>query len=186
MFETERWPFVPARDFTKVTGKRYVRLIVIHDMEFPERDNSAEAVAAYFQHPDTPSSAHICVDNNSIVQCVHDNDVAWAAPGANSDGIQVELTGYAKQGRGEWLDHYGVDLINRAGDAVAQYCLKYNIPPIQLLNREIVAGHKGIVGHRQISQVYRRSDHMDPGPNFPWDVFLEVVRDRVAFHSNNP
>ena len=180
MFETESWPFVKAKHFTPVTGRRKVRVIVIHDMEYPEHDNSAEAVAHYFATTDTQASAHICVDNNSIVQCVKDNDVAWAAPGANNDGIQVELTGYAKQSRGEWLDKYSTNLLEMAGDAVAQYCLKYTIPPIQLLNKELMAGQKGIVGHRQVSQVYRRSDHMDPGNNLPWDKFLDIVRDYVA------
>lgn len=180
MFETENWPFVKAKHFTHVVERRRVRVVVIHDMEYPEQDNSAEAVAKYFATTTTEASAHICVDNNSIVQCVKDNDVAWAAPGCNNDGIQVELTGYARQQRGEWLDHYGIELIARAGDAVGQYCLKYTIPPIQLLNRELAAGQKGIVGHRQVSQVYKRSDHADPGMNFPWDVFLEYVRESIA------
>ena len=180
MYETDIWPMIKASHFTPVTaGRRRVRVIVIHDMEYPEKGTSAEEIARYFAAPSTQVSAHICVDNDSIVQCVKDNDVAWAAPGCNNDGIQVELAGYANQKRGQWLDQYGIELMRQAGDAVAQYCLKYNIPPVQLTNAQLHDGQKGIVGHRQVSQVYKRSDHMDPGVNFPWDIFLAQVRAQI-------
>lgn len=66
-------------------------------MEAPEKGDTAENIANYFHTTVKQASAHICVDNNSIVQCVLDNDIAWAAPGANSDGIHIEMAGYAKQ-----------------------------------------------------------------------------------------
>lgn len=178
-FETDPWPLVRARWFTDVREKRKVRLIVIHDMEAPEKGSTAENIARYFQDPrdargrPVKASAHLCIDNDSIVQCVLDNDVAFAAPGANHDGIQLELAGFARQKRHEWLDPYGILMLDRAADAAAQYCLKYNIPVRQLTNDELRDGvSKGIVGHRQVSQVFKKSDHMDPGPNFPWDHFL--------------
>jgi N-acetyl-anhydromuramyl-L-alanine amidase AmpD len=176
-FETENWPFVKARHFTQVDGKRAVRVIVIHDMEFPETPDAAEVIAKDFATTTTVKSAHICVDSNSIVQCVLDNNVAFAAPGANSDGIQIELTGFAKQTRQQWLDPYGVLLLNRGADAAAQYCLKYDIPVRQLTNAQLGdKKSKGLVGHRQVSVVFKKSDHMDPGPNFPWDFFLARVQ----------
>jgi len=174
-FETDKWPFLEARHFKHITEKRKVRVIVMHDMEAPENSSTAENVAKYFHTTPTPASAHICVDNDSIVQCVLDNDVAYAAPGANNDGIQIEMAGFAKQTREQWLDPYGVLLLDRSADAAAQYCLKYDIPVRQLTNQQLANGEKGIVGHRQVSQVYKKSDHMDPGTNFPWDYFLERV-----------
>jgi N-acetyl-anhydromuramyl-L-alanine amidase AmpD len=177
MIETDRWPFVPARWFGDVPAAtpRRVRVIVIHDMEYPEKSTAAEDVARYFATTPTPASAHICVDNTSIVQCVKDSDVAYAAPGCNHDGIQIELAGYARQTRGQWIDEYGVGLLERAANATAQYCLKYGIPPVHLTNEQLRAGAKGIVGHVQVSQVYQKSTHTDPGPNFPWDIFLGRV-----------
>jgi N-acetyl-anhydromuramyl-L-alanine amidase AmpD len=175
-YETDRWPLKLARWFTPYTnGRRPVRVIVIHDMEFPERSDAAERVAEYFATTDTKASAHVCIDNNSVVQCVKDNDIAYAAPGCNTDGIQLELTGYARQTRAEWLDPYSLELLRRAGDVAAQYCLKYDIPVCHMTNVQLAAGEKGIIGHYQASQVYKKSDHGDPGPNFPWDVFMEYV-----------
>lgn len=182
MTDTVRWPFIPARDF-KVVGGRKVRLVVIHDMEFPETHTAARDVARYFQHPDTPSSAHICVDDTEVIQSVWDSNVAYAAPGANNDGIQIELAGYAKQTCGEWLDPYGLKLLALAADATAQYCLKYEIPPVHLTNAELLAGKKGIIGHYQASAVYKKSDHQDPGIGFPWSFFVASVANHILLRS---
>lgn len=179
MPETDNWPFVEARWYTKMpTGtQRSVRVIVIHAMEFPEKINSAEVIAHDFatRSPGNKASAHLCIDSNSIVQCVWDRDVAFAAPGANSDGIQIELAGYSSQTREQWLDPFGQAMFTRAARACAQYCAKYNIPPKHLSNAELAQGLRGIVGHVQVSAVYHKSDHTDPGPNFPWDAFMALV-----------
>lgn len=181
MYETDQWPFVQAKHFKKVTnGKRPVRLIVIHSVESPETFNTAENVAKYFQTTERPASAHVIVDSDSVVQCVKDNDIAAAAPGANQDGIHIELAGYARQTREQWLDSYGLLMLERAADVVAQYTLKYEIEPKHLLNSELAKGDKGIVGHYQITEVYRRSTHTDPGQHYPWDYFItRVVTNRV-------
>lgn len=180
-YETDSWPFVQARWYKDIVEQRRVRVVVIHDMEAPEKGDTAENVARYFQDPKddqgrpVQASAHVCVDNNSVVQCVHDNDVAYAAPGCNGDGIQIEMAGYGKQTRDEWLDDYGQQLLGRAADVAAQYCLKYNLAPVHLTDNQLEAGQRGIVGHVQVSRVYKRSNHQDPGINFPWDVFMPMV-----------
>lgn len=176
--ETDRWPFIQARHFKSLKGlpPRKTRLIVVHDMEAPEKATTAEAVARYFATTDTVASAHLCIDSDSIVQCVWDRDVAYAAPGANSDGIQFELAGYARQTREEWLDPYSRAVLELAARAGAQYCRKFSIPPVHLSNAELMAGARGLIGHRQASQVYKKSDHMDPGDFFPWDVLIARVK----------
>lgn len=183
-FETTRWPFVPARWYRAIdpSTPRKVRVIVIHDMEFKEVPNAAEMIANDFgTRPATSkASAHVCVDSDSVVQCVHDHDVAYAAPGCNNDGIQIELAGFGKQTREQWLDEYGVALLSNGADVVAQYCLKFDIPPVHLTNEQLEAGEKGIIGHVQVSEVYHESDHTDPGPNFPWDSFLTMVVEHVS------
>lgn len=181
--ETESWKFVQARWFEPFTGMRQPRLIVVHDMEFYERGDTAEVIAKDFatRAPTSKASAHICVDNNSIVQCVKDNDIAFAAPGANSDGLQMELAGFGKQIRSDWLDFYGIALLAIGSDAAAQWCLKFDLPPIKLTDAEVANKvTKGICGHDQVSRVFKRSDHTDPGPDFPWDYFIQSV---ANFHN---
>ncbi|MFI0265696.1 peptidoglycan-binding protein [Streptomyces luteogriseus] len=153
-----------------------IRLVVIHDMEAPEKSTTAEAVARYFAGGTVKASAHICVDNDSAVRCVNDNDRAWHAPGANSDGLGLEIAGYARQSRAEWLDAYSKAALDQAAKVTADWCTKYDIPVRHLTLSEIKAGKKGIVGHVDVSKAYGQTDHWDPGPNFPWDHFLARVK----------
>ena len=175
-FETDRFPVVKAKFFKSLTEKRNVRVVVIHSMEAPEKGETAENVARFFQNTQNPASAHLCIDNDSIVQCVFDNDIAFAAPGVNSDGIQLELAGFAKQTREEWMDAYSILVLENAANAAAQYCLKYNIPIKHLSDADLEAGQKGIIGHVQATRVYKKSTHTDPGEGFPWDHFIERVK----------
>jgi hypothetical protein len=178
-YETENWPFVQAKWFTKVdrAHPRTVRLIVIHDMEWKVGTNTAEDCAHDFatRPASSKASAHICVDVDSIVQCVYDRDVAYAAPGANNDGIQIELAGFKRFTLCEWMSETNLKVLLKGADAAAQYCLKYDIPPIHISDTALRSGAKGIIGHDQASRVYRKSDHSDPGGDFPWTFFIASV-----------
>jgi N-acetyl-anhydromuramyl-L-alanine amidase AmpD len=177
--ETDNFPFIAARFFRPFgPGQRPVRLIVIHTMEVPERDGIAKDIAIDFANrPDTnQASAHLCIDNKAIFQCVKDNDIAFAAPGANQDGIQLELAGRATQTAEDWNDAYSTAVLENAANAAAQYCLKYEIPVQHLTNAELGDQEtKGFVGHVQVTEVFKKSTHTDPGEAFPWDHFLERV-----------
>lgn len=181
-YETDKWPIIKAKWFTPVAGIRNVRVIVVHAMQFQEVPNAAEIIAHDFAtRPATnKASAHLCIDSDSIVQCVMDNDVAYAAPGCNNDGIHLELAGFTEQSAAQWADAYSRATIARAADAAAQYCLKYALPLTHLTNNELKAGRRGIVGHYQVSQVYKKSDHTDPGPSFPWGDFMRLVAEAYA------
>ncbi|MFD9943188.1 N-acetylmuramoyl-L-alanine amidase [Nonomuraea sp. NPDC059023] len=152
-----------------------IRLIVIHSMEAPEKGDTAEAVARYFARRSTKASAHICADNNSLVRCVPDRDTAWAAPGANSDGLQLELAGYARQSRADWTDTYSRALLDQAARQCATWARSYRIPIRKLSRTELRAGRRGFTSHADVSLVYRRSDHTDPGRGFPWDRLLNLT-----------
>lgn len=182
MIETDRWPLVKARWFTDVpkSAPRTVRVIVMHTMEAPEKGTTAENVARYFATTNTKASAHVCVDNDSVIQCVPDSDVAYAAPGCNNDGIQVEMAGYARQDRDEWYDRYSLAVLANSAKVAAQYCLKYDIPPVRLTDQQLQDGQRGIVGHDQASRVYKRSTHSDPGESFPWTFFIGLVKDYAS------
>ncbi|WP_433513853.1 peptidoglycan recognition protein family protein [Nonomuraea sp. CA-143628] len=152
-----------------------IRVIVVHTMETGESGNVAESVAAYFARPSTNASAHLCVDNNSVVRCVSDSDTAWAAPGCNSDALQIELAGRAGQNAAQWADEYSKNLLDLAARQVAAWCKTHSIPARRLTRAQLRAGQRGIVGHQDVSAVYKRSDHWDPGSNFPWTSFIAKV-----------
>jgi N-acetyl-anhydromuramyl-L-alanine amidase AmpD len=181
---TPSWPFIPARWFTATPKgtRRRVRIVGIHAMDAPEKGNTAESVARYFATlpPTEKKSAHITVDCNSTVQCVWDNDIAYAMPGCNRDGIQIELAGYSSQTREGWMDEYSMATLQEGARAVAYYLHKYEIPAVHLTNDELRAGGRGIIGHYQASAVYKGSDHTDPGPFFPWEEFMGMIRHAAA------
>lgn len=168
--------YMPAAHYT--TASREVgdiSWIVIHDMEMSETPTTAEACARMFATTTREASAHYCIDNDSIVQCVRDKDIAWAAPGANSRGIQIELAGYAAQTSKQWADAFSSNMLRLASEHVATLCKLYGIPA-QYVNREgLRAGRRGITTHNEVSLAFRKSTHTDPGPNFPIIQFISQV-----------
>lgn len=154
-----------------------IRVIVLHTMETDETSNMAEAVANYFSRTTTRASAHLCVDNDSTVRCVDDQDTAWAAPGANADGLQIEMAGRASQTLELWGDDYSKALLERAVREVAAWCSRWGVPARTLTDAQLGDGmSRGVVTHAQVSRVFKRSDHTDPGIGFPMGVFLQRVQ----------
>lgn len=174
----EDYPFVQARWFTRGRRRR-PRLVVVHSAETAERGDTAERVAEFFRTVDRKCSAHITVDADSVVRSVRDDDTAFGAAGANTDGLHVEHAGRARQTRDEWLDDYGDRLLRRSAEAAARWARAYGIPAVRL-TREQVADRrtKGFTDHATVSAAFpeKSTGHTDPGPHFPWDVWLDLVR----------
>lgn len=172
--------FVPTPNQTDTGSKgRTVDLLVMHTMEAPEKGTTAEAVAQFFAKPTTKASAHYNFDNNSIVQCVKEEDVAWAAPGANHDGIQFEHAGFARQSPAQWDDPFSRAMLELSIDMAAQVVKRHNIPVVFLRAPDLAAQRRGITTHAEVSKAFRLSDHTDPGVGFPMQDYLTAIRLRV-------
>ncbi len=174
-------PYVPARNTSGNRPLSDIRMIVIHTPETPESPTAAEGVANYFKNgPPNVGSTHIVVDSNSAVRCVHDHVIAWGAEGgnANSTGWHVEGCGYAAQTKDDWSDTYSrAMLVNMAAlcreeAELRDISLNWMSHP-QLTN--LIS--KGFVTHADITAAFNvRGGHTDPGPNFPRDLFIDMVR----------
>jgi N-acetyl-anhydromuramyl-L-alanine amidase AmpD len=181
-------PWVPPRAWGRGRDGKAVRYIVIHYTAGSERATSAEDGAAYNQRRDDGTSAHYFVDSNTVVHCVKTSDRAnCARHRGNRLGIQYELCGTV-QTRAQWLDAASLPTLQNAARQVARDCRKYGIPPRRLTVAqtrqawtEFPDGPKGIVGHVDCTYAYPEDggDHTDPGASFPWDVFLDMVRDEI-------
>ena len=173
-------PFIEARNYTKGRSGP-VDLIVIHTMESPEKPDTAESVAKWFAGPTAPqASAHYCIDSNSIVQCVKDTDVAWHAPGANSNGIGLEHAGRAAQTAKDWSDPYSKAMLELSAGLTARLCKEHKIPVTWLRPADLLAGKRGITGHADVSRAFKRSDHTDPGTSFPIERYLALVKSHMG------
>jgi hypothetical protein len=153
-----------------------IRLIVIHDGETQESGTAAEGMANWFSRSSTRASSHTTHDSNSDIRCVYDDDTAWCAPGANADGLHLELAGIAAQTPAEWADPYSIATMKRGASQAAEWSLKYNIPPRWLTDAQLADGvTKGFTTHVQVTRVFKRSNHTDPGKSFPYETFMAFV-----------
>lgn len=167
--------YIQARHFTPGRTTK-TRLIIIHTIEGGETSGTAWSVAGWFASPDAPqASCHYAVDPSEVVGCVQPGDTAWAAPGANADGLQVEHAGMAAQTAAQWADAASTAILARSASLTRSLADRYGIPLRHLSDGQLAAGQAGFVGHAQVSRVYRRSDHTDPGPGFPWDRYMQFV-----------
>jgi len=173
-----------AKNYTKGPRRNKIRLIVIHSMESQEKPKTAVQVAKWFSNDNAPkASAHYCVDNKEAVRVVDDQDIAWAAPGVNSDGLHIEIAGSARQTRKQWLDEYSIGCLNEAAKVAAVWCVKYQIPVRRLtINQTVDGKSKGFIGHVDATRAfpYLKGSHTDPGKYFPWDVFLQKVLEAIG------
>jgi hypothetical protein len=167
---------IPARWFYTGRNGKQPRLIVMHCTVSPEMGSGAEDVARYFANlPATnKASAHKVCDNDSIVTCVPDESTAFAAAGANNDGLHLELVGQPTQTREEWLDAFSTNELAVAQTVVAEWSTKFGIPLRWLTVAEVADGvTRGMCTHADVSAAFPKvsTGHWDPGPNFPKDVF---------------
>lgn len=174
-----------------------IRLICLHTMESQEKPGTAVRVAAWFSDKNRApqASPHMCVDGSQanvkpgqkypapIVRVVDDGDTAWAAPGANADGLHIEMAGIAAQSVANWADAYSLAVIENAATVSAIWCKKYEIPVKHLTLAEVQDGKtKGFIGHVDATNAFKIPgfNHTDPGANFPWEYFLQQVTKKLA------
>lgn len=153
-----------------------IRLVVIHDAEA----SSAAGVANFFASSSSAASTQLAVDGKECWRMLPDLVVPWGAPGANSDGLHVEICGYAAWSKDEWLQHE--HMLRRAAWKAAKWCWLYGISARWLSDKQLANGTaRGLTTHRQVSRVMQTpGGHTDPGPNFPAATFLGWVKEYLA------
>jgi len=171
--------FVQAKSYQSGRALGPPIWFVWHDMEASEWSGRAESTAEYFRTlPDGRSvSAHYCADNDSVVQCVRLEDTAHTAGGnpGNPLGINIELSGFARQTRAEWLDEFGLAMFQRMAPIIRSDAKRFGIPLRWLSDDQLRARQPGMTTHGQVGRVFGGTTHTDPGPAFPYDVVLKIM-----------
>lgn len=154
---------------------RQIRLIVLHSTE----GGTAEGAAGWFANPASGGSAHIVLDNDKCFRTLPDDVIPWGAQGdrANEDGLHLELAGFAKWSRDEWMANRGT--LKRGAAVVSIWANRYGIP-LKFLNdvdlRRLGNTARGVTTHAALTKAFNvAGGHTDPGKDFPLDIFMDMA-----------
>ena len=174
-------PFIEAAHFTPAS-RAAVDLVVLHSMESQEKPGTARSVALWFADPirSPQASAHYCLDDREVVQCVREADIAWCAPGANRNGIHLEHAGRASQAANEWGDEFSMAMLHLSVELAASVCRAWAIPAKMVDAAGLLVHTRGITTHAEVSRAFKMSSHWDPGPNFPLAWYVSRVAGLLA------
>lgn len=149
---------------------------------------------AAFLDNNSGASAHAASDAGGVAAPLVPYDrAAWTAGGtANSWGLHIELCAFAHMTREQWLSEHDITLwvpwvngnrtvrspmtmLRHTAAWVRDRCAQYGITVRKVGAADLRADVDGICGHADTTAAWRETDHTDPGPNFPWDVFINLV-----------
>ncbi|MCA1695660.1 MAG: N-acetylmuramoyl-L-alanine amidase [Actinobacteria bacterium] len=147
-----------------------ISLIVLHTAEGA---TTAAGLEHYLDQPGVEASYHKMCDDTTTITYLPDEVASWSVLSGNNRSLNVCVTGFAKWPTSEWLAHDG--MLHRAATVARDWCAGHHIPAVKLSPAGVGADQWGICGHWDWTIGKRDGTHTDPGPNFPWDVFISYV-----------
>lgn len=153
------------------------RLLVIHTAEGAR---TAEDLGAWFQSPKgAKGSSHAGIGQaGDYAEYVRYADTAWTAPPINDDADQVELCGFAKWTRAQWLEH--PKMLETLARWLAWRAQVRGIPLRHVKGTTLRLGRAGVTTHVDVNKVWKQSSHWDPGTGFPMDLVLTRAKAILA------
>jgi len=154
-------------------GRTVKKWITIH---CTQNTASAAAEASYAKRRTDSVSSHYYVDGSAIVQSL-DTDLRAHHVGSrigNDGGIAYEITGLTNWSRKRWLSSVAW---GKLGAAIARDCAAHGIPVRLCTVADLRAGRGGIMTHDQARQAWGGTTHTDPGPDFPLDHLIKIIKE---------
>lgn len=154
-----------------------IRNIIVH-VTVNAPGTPAENVATY-QINSRSGSYHELTDT-TIKHLIENTDdwLTWSSGNYGNDiGLHRSFVMWGTETRAQWLQYDA--MLREAAKRDAEWCKRYNIPPVKLTAADLRAGKRGFAGHLETGQAWGGTDHVDPGTGFPWDVYLGYVRDYI-------
>ena len=183
-------PYLPALKIGSPHSGPIIRLVV-HSTSpglafgLSSARGMAIGTARYFQTPGAGGSAHYVHDVAEDVQCVPEGRIAAHAP-PNDRSIGFEVCGESYYTREQWLSPKVWPAAVRCANNIKAVAARRSIPLRLLTTAQVRAGMSGICGHANVSDAFGKSDHHDPGPGFPWDVFMALLTDSKEWYEMSP
>ncbi|MFF5052935.1 N-acetylmuramoyl-L-alanine amidase [Micromonospora sp. NPDC000663] len=136
-------------------GSHPVNRVVIHFAQ-----GSYAGTISWFQNPAAQASAHYTVrsSDGAVTQSVREKDIAWHAGNwtYNTQSVGIEHEGYVDNPA--WFTDA---MYRQSATLTRNLTTKYGIPR----DRAHIIGHNEVPG----------ATHTDPGPNWNWTYYLQLV-----------
>lgn len=170
--------------------QRPIQFVTLHYTAGSEGATSAESGVAYDKVRTDGTSAHYYTDSvGPALQEVPDGDRAHTArKHGNEIGIHIEICGTV-QTRAQWLDSTSMATLKTTAYVVAVLLKRHNLAFKRLTTSETRAAYynpsgsrpTGINDHNACTKAFPEDGgtHTDVGPEFPWDVFMDLVADEL-------
>ncbi|MFD5032890.1 N-acetylmuramoyl-L-alanine amidase [Streptomyces sp. NPDC058405] len=146
--------WVPANAANYSAGRTAsISSVIVHVTQ-----GSYAGTISWFQNASSQVSSHYVVrsSDGAVTQMVRDSDTAYHARSANASSLGIEHEGFIDNP--SWF----TDAMYRSSAALTKYlCDRYGIPK----DRAHVIGHSEAPGN----------DHTDPGPNWNWTYYMQLV-----------
>lgn len=134
----------------------------------------ATDLAAFFERSDVVSAHAVADDDRLIEPLVPYERAAWTMRNGNSRSDNLELCGFARWTREEWLaNHRG--MLRHAGAWIRSRCQARGIPLRKIDAAAVKRGERGVIGHADYTAATGDGTHWDPGPGFPWDHVMATA-----------
>lgn len=160
---------------TKNYSSRYGAKVIWVAIHTTEGIMDANDLGYYWQRI-TGGSSHAGCDNKKTVTYVDTQYASWTLLNGNSKSVNMEICGWAKWTRDEWLGPQRGRL-EQAAQWARQMCDKFGIPKKYIGASGVARGESGIIGHIDYTNGAKDGNHWDPGPGFPWDIFIQLVNE---------
>lgn len=161
-------PHLQAKGYTRgriFREAKEVDWLVIHTAEGATKETD---LGGFFNRNSAGSSQAGIGQTGGYASYVNYADTCWAAPPFNQEADHLEICGFAKWTRTQWLAQKL--MLETVSKWIAWRCAVRKIP-IRYVHKP-VKGTSGVTGHVDVNSVYHDSNHWDPGPNFPWDTVI--------------
>ena len=153
--------------------------IAVHTTENPITSRAID-VAEWQASSQTGSYNEVVDAKQNVVICNTDDWQVWATGNKGNDILlHLSFVARASMTRAEWLAQ--LPMLDTGAQRAARWVKKYNFP----VKKVTVSNLPGFVGHAD-TRVWGGTDHTDPGVNFPWDVFLDLVKKHVTGTAPKP
>jgi N-acetyl-anhydromuramyl-L-alanine amidase AmpD len=175
-----RVPFIPymqgLNDYTD--GDKIKYGLAFHNTS---NDASDTAEADWATRRPDGTSAHVYVDGDSATQSVDTDDKTGHAGSAqgNENAISFELTGANGWTRQQWLANIEWNLLGRVAAAIIRHHWpdgSFQVRRVSVAEMKANPKIKAIYGHDDMRLAWGGTTHTDPGPGFPWDHLVAVIK----------